>query len=151
MADEENGKPSEKRSAQRTQEAPSKPERVRYIVGLMAAGQWVTGVTVVELAEKWGISEGTARDDAAEASRRIRDAVNDTDELRGQILATLQTITERAMHKGQLRTAVESVKALAGISGVEAAKKVDVGGSLAEFLALGHTPGGKEPGPKVDE
>lgn len=132
-------------------EAPSKAERVRHIATLMATGRWVTGVTVYELADLWGLHEDTVKVDAAEASRRVREAINDTEELRGMVLATLQAITEKAMSRGQLRTAVESVKALAGISGVEAAKKVDVGGSLAEFLALGHTPGGKEPGPKVDE
>lgn len=139
-----------KGSAQRTREAeiPIGPQkrsvRIREIVKLMAGGRWVTGVTGVELAERWHVARDTMKRDAATASGLVRDAVADTDEIRGRIIATLETITQRAMKTGQLRTAVESIRTLAGVSGAEAAKKVSIGGNLSELLALGLGPGSEE-------
>ena len=127
---------------------PEKADRVRHIMGLMAKGQWITGVTSYDLAKRWRVHPDTVHFDSAEASRRVRDVTTD-DEIRAQIMLTLQTITSRAMTKGELRTAVESVKALAGITGVEAPKTVNVGGSLAEILALAMAPSGDEPPPPV--
>jgi hypothetical protein len=123
-----------------------KTDRIRHISKLMASGRWVTGVTGADLADEWGVALATVEGYSAEASRLVREAVASSDDLRAQILATLQSITSEAMHRGQLRTAVESVKALAGIAGAEAPKKVDVGGNLAELLALGLAPGGDESG-----
>jgi hypothetical protein len=128
-----------------------KTERIRHITRLMASGHWVTGVTGPELADEWGVAVGTVEGYSAEASRFVREAIASSDDIRAQILATLQSITSEAMHRGQLRTAVESVKALAGVAGVEAPKKVDVGGSLAEFLSLGLAPGGSESDKPVEE
>jgi hypothetical protein len=128
-----------------------KTERIRHITRLMASGHWVTGVTGPELADEWGVAVATVEGYSAEASRLVREAIASSDDIRAQVLATLQTITSEAMHSGQLRTAVESVKALAGIAGVEPPKKVDVGGSLAEFLALGSPPSSDEPGSPVGQ
>ncbi len=122
----------------------SKKDRVRDITELMASGQWVTGVTGPQLAAKWGMSLDTIERDSAEASRRVRTAVEEDEGLRSRILLTLETITQRAIKKNQLRTAVEAAKALAGVSGVEAPKKVELGGSLADFLSLGMGDGSEE-------
>lgn len=135
---------------------PDKDQRVNEIAAMMASGRWVTGVTALELAERWGVPFKTLEADAAEASRRIRAELSGNDDLRARLVATLETITERAMQRGQLRTAVESVKTLAGVAGAEAPKRVDVGGNLAELLNLGLGPGpgapeggGGEPDPEV--
>ncbi len=138
-------------SSQRAQTTrDEKTERIRRIVKLMAGGQWVTGVTGIDLAEEWGVSPTTVEGYSAEASRIVREAVASSDDIRAQVLATLQTITTESMRRGQLRTAVESVKALAGVAGVEAPKKVDVGGNLADLLALGLAPSGDQPGKPVE-
>jgi hypothetical protein len=129
---------------------PTKVERIRHIVGLMSTGQWVTGVTGPELQELWGLSHATIDSDSGEASRIVREAVASSDDIRARVIATLEAITSKAMQKNQLRTAVESVKALAGVSGAEAPKKVNVGGNLGEILALGLAPSGEEPSGQVD-
>lgn len=68
---------------------PSKSAPIRHMMGMMARGQWVTGVTGGELANEWRLSPGSVARDAAEASRRVRDAVQDSEELRALALATL--------------------------------------------------------------
>lgn len=131
--------------------APKKAARIQHIVELMCSGCWVRGVTGVELAAEWSLHVSTVEADAAEASRIVRGLVADDDELKAMILQTLQTITRRAMHRGQLRTAVESLKAIATTSGVDAPKKVNVGGSLADVLALGLAASGDGADPEVGE
>lgn len=127
-----------------------KRARVEACIDIMASGSWITGVTSRELAATWGLPLSTVEGDAAEASRRVRAALEDDGTLRAQLQMTLQTITSRAIGKGELRTAVESVKVLAGITGAEAPKKVELGGSLADFLSLGMGGGSEEPPGEVD-
>ena len=110
----------------------------------MTSGQWVTGRTIYELSDLWDIPVSTIRDSSTEASRIVREAVATDDEVRSQLVATLQTITERSMTKGQLRTAVEAVRVLAGVSGAEKPKKLDVSGDLSGLLNLAFT--GEDPG-----
>jgi hypothetical protein len=110
---------------QRARPALGKEERIAHCFELMTAGLWVTGATAVRLAAEWGLAVSTVEHDSAEASRRVHAALDDK-HLRARIQATLETNTGIAMNRGQLRTAVESVKALAGISGAEAPKKLEV-------------------------
>jgi hypothetical protein len=114
----------------------TKQERIRVCVELMAGGEWVSGVTATELAELFGVTPLTLAEDAAEASRYIRQSIADTDELRAMLSATLQTITQRCMAKKELRTAVEAVRVLAGVSGAERPKKLEHSGDVASFLSL---------------
>jgi hypothetical protein len=69
---------------------PSKTERVRCIARKMCSGGWVAGVTVHELAADWKMSPRTLEYDASEASRQIRNAVNDDGELRARALGVLE-------------------------------------------------------------
>jgi hypothetical protein len=116
--------------------APEKPERIRVIIDLMTSGRWVTRRTIEQLAQKWGLSTNTLDRDAAEASRMIRGSVVGDDELRAQLMATLQSLTQKAIAVNQLRTAVEAVRVLAGVSGAEKPRKLEHSGDLASFLSL---------------
>jgi hypothetical protein len=126
-----------------------KPRRVRECMRLMASGKWVPGITVIELSKKWTVSERAIEGDAAEASRRIRDGILLDEDLRANVIATLQdisasseTIANRLRLKQPrtaieaLRTKLEAVKAMAGVAGVEAPKKVQVGGNLGDLIGL---------------
>jgi len=143
----EQSKPAAQRTRARNQlVAPlDKTSRVREIVKLMSSGMWVTGVTGGDLAEQWGVAESTLERDIATARDLVRGAVCDIDEIRARIMATLETITARSMESGQMRTAVEAIRTLAGVTGAEAPKQVNVGGNLSELLALGLGSGSEEP------
>lgn len=61
-------------------EIPPRPEgrdaMVRFAMLLMAAGRWERGVTGERLAAAWGLSVDYLRKIAAEASRRVLDAID---------------------------------------------------------------------------
>lgn len=114
----------------------AKEARIRHFVKTMAEGAWVPGVTAPAMAKKFRVSQNTVDRESAEASRVIRDAVANDDELRGMMVATLQTIVSRCMSGRQMRTGVEAIKAMAGLTGVEAPKKMEVGGNLGELFGL---------------
>lgn len=50
---------------------PLVKDRIKYVLYLMATGQWLTGVSDREIAEDWGCSPRRVRDFASEASRRL--------------------------------------------------------------------------------
>lgn len=131
-----------------------KPRRVRHCMHLMATGQWIPAITVVELAKLWKISERSVEGDAGEASRRIREGVMLDDDLRASVVATLQDIAKSAGEIVRLsnrtkqprtavealRTKIDAVKAMAAIAGVEKAHKVELtGNTLDDLFALAHS------------
>jgi len=113
----------------------SKAKRIRCLVEAMTGGMWVTGVTAHQLAAAWGMSPKTLEADASEASRIVREAVATDDEIRARVLGTLETITQQAMKRGQLRSAIEAVRVLAGVRGLEAPTQLEVDG-VAGLLQL---------------
>jgi hypothetical protein len=135
--------PSQKRSA-------AKIERLKHIRTLMAACQWVPGITNVQVAQKFGVSTKTLEADAAEAHRQIASAIGSDEELKVRLLASLAHLAakaERINTANGIRAAVEGLRVLAGIAGVEAPKKVDVEvqDNLAALISMGLTgaPGAK--------
>ena len=87
----------------------TKRERVDHIEALMLAGEWVRGKTGPGLAKEWGVHPGTVEHDAAEASRRIRDAMSD-EEYRSICIADLHRITDSAIESEQYTPAVNAVR-----------------------------------------
>jgi hypothetical protein len=132
---------------------PKKAERVRYFLDAMTAGRFVTGRTVVEMADIWGLHLETVKQDAAEASRRIRDSVATEDEIRGQIIAALQDITQRCNEgkRPQFRTAVEALRVLAGVSGAEKPQKIEHSGDIATLFAIVQSDKNAEGGDSGDD
>jgi hypothetical protein len=94
-----------------------KRERVRYIANLMSCGEWRTALVSV-LASAWNVDPSSVRLDAAEASRYVRAALGDPEQIRATASAFLETIAQEARANGDRRSAVAAVRTLAEISGV---------------------------------
>ncbi|MFA5569616.1 MAG: hypothetical protein WC972_13320 [Trueperaceae bacterium] len=107
---------------------PPKADRIRTIVGLMAAGRWVTGVTGPNLASVWGLHVGTLEKDAAEASRIVRATVANNEDIRARAVLTFESIQGLAMDKGDLRVALDAARALVGVADLETPRKLEVTG-----------------------
>jgi len=116
---------------------PPKGDRIRMIVGLMAAGRWVTGVTGGNLASLWGLHPGTVEKDAAEASRIVRSTIASNEDLRARAVLTFESIQDLAIDKGDLRVALEAAKALAGVADVAAPRRLEVSGPGGSPIAGG--------------
>jgi hypothetical protein len=145
----------ELRESRAREERLLRRKRVAEIRGLMADFLWETGVTGPELAAKWKLSSRTVETYAREASEQIGLAVEDNEKLSARIEANLvsnaracREIANRAMKSPkQARTAVAALEAardtvavLLKFRGLEAPTKVNVGGNLAELLALADSP-----------
>jgi hypothetical protein len=131
---------------------PQKKDRIRICIELMASGRWITGVTGAKLAKEWSIREETVSRDAAEASRRIRDVIITSSELRERLhlmldgcISDCEQIKKACGNKSRtsveaIRAKIDAIRMLAGLEGVEAAKKLDVGGDgLAGLLELANS------------
>ena len=117
---------------------------------MMAQGEWVSGVTAYGLSDKWGIKLNTVQADSSEASRRLADEV-DGEKLGQMLVATLMNNIAEARAAGKYDAVSRSAEIAARIAGVEAPKKVDVGGSLADILALGLGNSGPKPAEPVED
>lgn len=102
----------------------------------MAAGQWVRGVTVGEVAHEFDVDIRTAETWAATASRLVRLSIEgDREEIRARMLATLDTII--AKHAGgEPRAAVAAIELQAKLLGLTTAH-VHVTGSLEQMARGG--------------
>jgi hypothetical protein len=99
--------------------------RVDEIVGMMCAGQWVTGLSHRQLAEAWEVSHGRIEVYAAEASRVIRRWVRESPEDKhaylAQLIQTFERLAQKAEDRGSqrgYRDAIEANKVLAMLHGV---------------------------------
>ena len=68
--------------------APTVEERVQIIVDLMADLNWCRQQEL-RLSEEWGVSGSRVRENAAEASRRVKAAIADPEEIRASIISAL--------------------------------------------------------------
>lgn len=133
-------------SRARAEAKAAKADRVARCLDLMASGLWRTGITGTEVAKEFGVSPRTLEADAAEASRMLRSRFSD-EELeikKAQLLATLETATAIAAGQRSARDLRECATAELEALGLMPSKKLehDVGGSLAEILALAGAEGG---------
>lgn len=130
-------------------------KRIAEIREMMADFTWIKGVTGPELAAKWGLAPRTVEEYASEASEQIGLAVEDKDRLAELIEANLvsnaracREIANRAKRSQKsARTAVAALEAarnavavLLKFKGLEAPTSVNLGGNLAELLALAEQP-----------
>lgn len=125
-------------------EAPTVGERVAHIRDLMVGGEWVTGRTPFELAELWGVEPSTVRNYSAEASRQIRDAIGDADQIRTTVLLWTEQAAGIARAGRDARGLVAAAKQLADVAGVAAPQKIQVDG-LADLLAKALNEGEPKP------
>lgn len=106
----------------------SRGERVDFIFALMSNIQWKRGQTGRLLSEIWSMSQNTIDQYASEAYRRFKSQLGDPEELRGMIVAKIETVVDSAMQntKTMLTKEGDSVEvaapdhrsAIAGLMGI---------------------------------
>ena len=84
----------------------------------MTANRWESSV-VAHLAKEWGIDESTVHKRAAEASRRVRWALGDREQLREQVLSFLNVVAHEARQAGKFGDAAKAAMGVAQIAGLE--------------------------------
>ncbi len=114
----------------RARAIPTVEERIKYMVGLMTTGKWVLGKTTVELAQQWGLSITVVAQNASEASRLVRSATGDVDQIRAQLTAYCEEAMANA-REGENRVDVakamaQVIRVLADIHGATAPQKIAV-------------------------
>ena len=103
--------------ARMRQRVSEKENKVRRIMDIMVAGQYITHLTPQKLAAEWQQSVKMVQGYAGEAARRIRAEVHGNPEIRGRIIAMLEVIGAQAISKGDRRNAVEALRLLSYITG----------------------------------
>lgn len=108
-------------------------KRVEEVLGLMARGSWLAGVSDKVLAKNWGCDPATVRAVAAEANRLIRLRLREDPQakldIRASLLTNFEAIRAKAMLKGDapnLRVALDALRAYGFYLGIEPAKRLDV-------------------------
>lgn len=112
MAGPPTSRARKRRSRDENCEPSETQRRVHHIMRMMSTGQWITGHSHMELADKWGISPSRVANIAGEASRWLVDKTQSDEELLAMCKATLATITKVSMSRGEMRTATEAIKPL---------------------------------------
>jgi hypothetical protein len=95
----------------------TRSERTGYIAALMSEAAWRTAM-VRPLAGLWGVSLATAQTYASDASRWVRGAFGDREEIRARCLAILEVVASESMEAGDNKTAVAAVRTVADIVGL---------------------------------
>lgn len=76
---------------------PVVDEAIREIITMVTSGQWRSGVSHAELAERHGVTEHTVSGWATQAHRLIRMCIGDGEEVRTRLIAMLEDIHRRAI------------------------------------------------------
>lgn len=92
--------------------------QVTEIARVMSAGEWRPGHSHRDLAERWGVSITVVERRAAEASREVRRALGDPEELRSHVLSQLSVIVADARAAGDQKTAVIALRTISDIAGI---------------------------------
>lgn len=118
-------------------------ETVQLIMRMMAACEWVHGITVMDLSRRIGMAEATITRHAAEASRRLRAAATDR-EIAEVLRTTVQQLMADARKHGEYRTALYGAHILADLCGATRAEGGDEleQASDEELLAAAERAGG---------
>lgn len=130
-----------KQTGRRAESRVTTEARVREISALMQSGRWLSKVAA-ELAERWGVSVKTVRAASAEASRRLRSALN-LEEEAASLAGCFDLAIELATNQGDPRALVLATEAKAKALGLDKPQKVavtDVAGNDLPPALCGLTP-----------
>ena len=120
------------------QAMPSKEQRVMHVIGMMARCEWVPVVTQNELAAKWCVTPKTVAEDAAEASRHIKFAVQEQrDGMAETFIAACDERIRSCLERKQEREALGWATLKARVAGLEITR-VETAGTLGDLLAEAH-------------
>lgn len=85
---------------------------------MMAAQQYITGITAAQKARQWKLEEETVVKYATEASRRLNELVSNPDEeIHGRLIAGLETCAAGAIQDRKWGDGVKAILGLAGLKG----------------------------------
>ena len=101
-------------------------ERVGIIENLMRQLLWERGRTSRDLAAKWGVSVAAVNDYAAEAGRRVREAVAQPDEVETTVCSALSTVLRQSMSEGDRKSAIRAADVWSHIVGARAPERLKV-------------------------
>jgi hypothetical protein len=109
--------------------------RIQHIEAMMRNFTWRRGLTGRGLAVEWDLCEQRVGELAAEASKRIRQAIMNPEEVNAAVGAALEKALADAMTDGNLKVVAQLAKTWADISGASAPKKIEHSGgvTLAEL------------------
>jgi hypothetical protein len=138
-------------SKEQAKAAPPKAERVKHFRQMMAEGTYLTGYTVVEYAEKWGLAEQTLRLDTAEAARSFEESDEDKASAKARWLASVHSAMQNARMLGRCEAEARFLELQAKAQGFLEPQKVELSGSLGDLLSLATGSGGEDSDPKVGE
>jgi len=102
-------------------------KRVRYIMSLMASGEWLRSRFYrLELAELWGVTDSAIKLYSAEASRALEFDPEETAQLKAQLAATFLRLAKAAeMNVNQitgqsdLKTAIDAMRLYGDYAGCD--------------------------------
>jgi hypothetical protein len=92
---------------------------VSACVELMVAGKWRTGKSHEALAKQFSVTRTCVERWASEASRHIRRALGDPEELRARWLSQLEAVHGEARELGDLPAAIAAIGVAAKVSGID--------------------------------
>lgn len=118
--------------AQREASRTTTEARVREISGLMQSGRWLSKVAT-ELAERWGVSVKTVQHASAEASRRLRSALN-LEEEAAALAGCFDLAIELATNQGDPRALVLATEAKAKALGLDKPQKIAITDAAGDDL-----------------
>lgn len=105
--------------------------RVQRIAMIMAAGEWEGWSSAFALAMEWELKVSTVQGYAGEAGRLLDRNVESDEELKAIMRRTLRTVMVRATREKKYRDAIESVKVLAGLTGLDKAYEANKANTAA--------------------
>lgn len=109
-------RPSESRARARK---ATTDEVVDAIIQQMVASKWRRGISDKEFADRYQLSLSRIQDLSAEASRAVKRTIEDAEEIRSGLYATLADIVVDARENGDRRAAVQAVGEIAKLLGLQ--------------------------------
>ena len=92
-------------------------DRVKEVAAIMSRGEW-TAKRALDLAQAWGVSVSRVQQISCEASRVVRGALGDEEEMRARVLSFLDEVGARALAGGELGEATRAAKVFGDIAGL---------------------------------
>lgn len=112
----------------------TRADRVGFLAELMTDGLYRTAL-VRPLAAAWGMGFDGTNHLVAEASRWVRGAIGDREEVRAKCMAFLEVVAHDALENGDRRSAVAAVRTVADIAGL-IANKTEISGPNGGPIAI---------------
>jgi hypothetical protein len=110
--------------------------RVMTIEALMRELKWVRGKSNRELARKWDVSVANVNNLASEASRRVRLAITDRDEVQTTVCSAMHTIVHDGMALRDYRSVIKAGDVWTRIVGARAPERHEVSQVEQEVEAM---------------